>query len=401
MLLPQQQRVVASAPVPQDGERLFWGDLAHVFLPDSPVTEAADLIGREETVQRLLTKLAGDPMAVPVLVGPPGIGKTSVLNIVRSALQGFDEVLDELQLGNFRPAPHNRLIVTLSCSPSIADKDELSRRVLRWLRHSADAAPTQRRYKVREFSAEANLGLASLKATLDAVEKPDAGSSEQLVRLLESYASEQEADVIVVLDECEQLPWLEELFGYLRSFDAAGVRFMLAMRDHAEERLRSGPDGDYRWPSDVVVKRWGEQDVRAFFDRAADKLAEDHIRWIPDPTVVSRILRLSAGEPWYCQMIGSEILEAQADSLLSTVNDSDEAILRVTANELNSAEQALIDSRLRGTYAQLYTSVAARAPRREEVLRCLARFPETLIPRPSCLLSQSEPLAQCAKLLRS
>ena len=358
-------------------ESLCLADLANVFLPESPIKDGSDLVGREASLKAILSKLSGDSSAVPVLVGPPGIGKTSILNIVKDVLLGFEEDLGSLGLSAFAPPRINRMVIGFSCSSDVEGEAELSLRILSLLR-SIQADPDRRQtMRLKEATIELSVGPLGAEAVFDRIAISEAPATQALGEFINDYAYESDGEVVIVLDECEQLDWLSELLAYIHRFPQSSVRFILAMRDYAEIRLRSGRDGDYRWPSDVLVTRWRETEIREFYEGIANKLASIGVTWVTDPTAISRIHRLSAGEPWYCQMIGYEVLMRQASKLLDGTGDR---TVRVTGDELNHAESELIKSRLRGAYTHQYALVAAGAPRREELLRAMASYPDTLIP---------------------
>jgi hypothetical protein len=359
---------------------LHWRDVSAVFLPEAPVTDPRGLIARRDEIRQLLEATSRDN-AIPVVAGPPGIGKTSVLNVARSILIGFTEGLADLQLQFYEPEAVPRLVLWVRCDREMANSDDLARKVLLYLHTATELVPAQSTYRIREFSVEGTLPLASLKAAWERRPNDAPSASDELSAWLSRFSLDANAEVIIMLDECEHLTWLPELFAFVRRFEEMGTRFVLALRDYAVYRLRSGPYGDYRWLDEISLDRLTSTEIDEFFSRAIRRLSDLGVNLLIDPVVISSVESRSAGEPWYLQMIGAELLSQQAAKLGSAFPAAGSPILfSVRHSDFEIAEVQLVERRLRGVYGQMYSAVVQGAPRREEVLQALAAFPETIIP---------------------
>ena len=101
---------------------------------------------------------------------------------------------------------------------------------------------------------------------------------------------------------------------------------MLSLRDHAEYQLKAGAYGDYRWPADFRLRRLSVSDVELFFARAVDRLEEIGVRWSVGSSIARDIAEKSAGEPWFLQMIGAQLLSQADRTLLESAGPTGRAV---------------------------------------------------------------------------
>lgn len=365
-----------------DGENRSWDEfgLSQIFTPDSPVEDADRLIGRREELRGLLAALAEHRESVPVLCGPPGIGKTSLLNICAQVLVGFDGSLESMGLSQFRLRDAPRLVLWVRCDHRIATPSALASIILEQLRSAVASNPEARTFHVREFSVKSSVKFLEVAATWDRnASAPRDSPERELGVLLSQLTRDSGITTYIMLDECEHLPWLDEMVGFMRQFEAPGVQFLLAMRDYAVDFFRTGPYDDYRWPILIDVARLDDRRVKEFFASAEQKLSMVGVRLDLNPRAFSEIFRVSLGEPWYLQMIGSELLLARSEQIVDQLNREGECRMVVTGEQVRAAEQALIRKRLQPSFGGLYLAVTTGASRREEVLRTIAAVPDTVI----------------------
>jgi hypothetical protein len=354
--------------------------LSEIFLPDRPVDDARYLVGREKELRALMVGFESSPAGVPILVGPPGIGKTSLLHMMRQVLVGFPEVLEERQLVSVEPKNRRRFVILVRCDRDFTDEESLSKSIVENLMRAVAERPQRRAFSLRGFEVEASVPLLRGKATW---ERSTAGEGSWL-QTLSSRLGELTEDnvvdeVVLMLDECEQLPWVERLLEFTRDFHLGETRFFLAIRDHAARRIASASNGDYRWPSWIQVNHLSFHDMEAFFHDAEGRLQALGITWSLDPEALAYIAQHSGGEPWYLHMVGHELIYDD-DLRLEEAGTGSPVHVRVRLSDVRRAEQKVLRNRLYGLHGQRYLDTVKRASRREEVLRSLAIFDGSLIP---------------------
>ncbi len=355
--------------------------LGAIFSPENPVEDPEALFGRESELREILVELGASSTTVPVIIGPPGIGKSSILAMVRQVLTGFDDVLGQKGLSDCRPKQVNRLVIRSRCSKGLSTGEKLSRSILDMIHSSLGTSTVEKKFQMRGFDLHASVPIASVGASWEAVEhKRRRRATEELVELTRRVASDIDGEVVIMLDECEQLPWLSELLDYTRRFDEVDCRFVLALRDHSSHKLAKGADGDYRWPKAVDVRRLTRPEVEAMFGRATRMLNEVGIAWTLSTEAFNYVNHHSRGEPWYLQMIGWELIFDESKRMESRVGSEGPERVRVGMDDVREAEKRMLNSRLRGLHAEMYQILTKRAPKREELLRAMAIFPETVIP---------------------
>ena len=130
-----------------------------------------------------------------------------------------------------------------------------------------------------------------------------------MARCLNTLVETEDIDeIVILLDECEQLPWLGEVVDFTRLFASPRLRFCLALRDSHADGLVDSRRGDYRFVSKVRVAPLALPDMRALFDTVASRLRSQDIFWTVGDDALAFIAHHSGGEPWYLQMIGHELL---------------------------------------------------------------------------------------------
>lgn len=325
--------------------------LGEVFSPDAPIQDPRALVGRRTELRDLLAGYASGASCVPVLVGPPGIGKSSLLGMVRQVLVGFPEVLEANGLSHCAPSNINRLAIEVRCNSDLVSEDSLSQEIVGQLNRIFDRANPRKRYQVRAVDATATVPFVKVKATWEASASTVGDSTSALTSRLAECRSEQIQEFVILLDECEQLPWLKRLLDFTRRFDAESCRFVLALRDHSAHELADPRRGDYRSPRHVQVGRLKRPEVEAVFERGSLLLSDLGITWGLQPEALTYIASHSAGEPWYLQMIGQELLldpQAKLETRVTSSTTTQPAILRVNLDDVRRAEVRMRAKRLSG-----------------------------------------------------
>lgn len=358
--------------------------LGQIFSPDRPVDDPDALFGRNQQLRELLISLGSTHRGVPILVGPPGIGKTSILRFAQQVLVGYPDVLESLDLLQCAPEPVDRLVIMLRCDSSMKSADDLSASIMEHIGRAFREPPHIKKFSIKRFDLEGTSPFAKGAASWERVESPITSPYSDLVQRISALRRDRAVgEIIFILDECEQLPWLDTLLDYTRDFDDHGCRFILAVRDHAADGVANPARGDYRWPDWIELPRLKRPDIRALYERAEKQLASLHLNWSITSEAVGYIDRHSAGEPWYLQMIGHELIyddSLRLETRLAGDTSEERLSVRVGLNEVRRAEAQMLKSRLRGLHRARYVSLTAGAPKREEMLRAFAHFPDTLIP---------------------
>jgi energy-coupling factor transporter ATP-binding protein EcfA2 len=362
--------------------------LGEIFTADKPVEDPRALFGRSAELREVLIAYESSSSGIPVLTGPPGIGKSSLLVMLRQILVGSPLVLDRHGLGTYQPASKRRLVIIQRCDSSMLDEDALSLAILRNVDRAILERPEHERFVLRGFELSASVKFATVKgswersaATCPLTESPTL----RLATRLEALTLSDINEISILLDECEQLTWLERLMDYTRNFHQGEVRFCIATREHAAHKIANSSSGDYRWPKRVPIGPLPAVQIKLLFDDAAAKLRTLGVRWVISPEAMNYIEVHSGGEPWYIQMIGDALLFDPTLDLPTRVATLAEQLTMATIttgrNEVMQAEQRMLVRRLLGLHAERYQQLVQRAPKREELLRALAKFPGSVIPK--------------------
>ena len=326
-----------------------------------------------------LLALAPERRSIPLLTGPQGIGKTSILTVLGQALAGFEHVLEAFQLEWYALRPANRLVIWTRCDHLLTTPEQLANRILEGIARSIQVAPESRAFALREFSITAKAPIGEVAATWERAQGPDATAERNLVSLFDQLGAELGVVTYIMLDECEKLPWLSELFGFVSRFDHERVQFVMAMRDHAVTAFERGPYSGSRWPKQIAIRRLSEEGMRAFFADAAVRLRSAGVHLLLDPLAFSEIAQVSDGDPWCLQLLGHQLLAGASEEIRRQMQNPP-ATIPVGLSAVHAAGREVVRTRLASAWGGLYADLSDRAPRREEVMRAMATFPGTVIP---------------------
>jgi hypothetical protein len=353
--------------------------LGEIFSPDQPIEDPSALFGRKEELRELMISFNMSLATVPVIVGPPGIGKSSLFAMLHQTLAGDLTILESNALSAYQPQPKRRLVIIQRCSRTMMTETALSSAITDNIARGVVEKSKGRKFKLRDFELGGSVNFLSAKASWERTEDKKAGD---LPDRFNAIIAEGDADeIVVLLDECEQLPWIERLLDWTRDFSLSGTRFCVAVRDHAAHRLTSAQHGDYRWPRRIAVRPLTDTEITALFYRAAQFLHSYGVNWSINPEALNYVALHSGGEPWYLQMIGSELIADPNIDILSRIAAGHGPInVSVVRLDVVNAERRVLENRLLGLHAQRYNDLVARAPKREELLRSLAKFPAGVIP---------------------
>jgi hypothetical protein len=360
--------------------------LGEIFSPDRPLRDPSALFGRDVELREILIAYSSSQSSVPVVSGPPGIGKSSLLAVLRQVLIGYSDVLQARGLAGYAPPMLNRLVIVQQCDSSLSDESALSRAILTNMERVFVERSSRRIFNLnKSFEAEIglSLGFSAIKEAWMSVaddERKQTATEVLSARLGALTAVGELDEVCVLLDECEQIPWLERLLSYTRRFHAGETRFCIATRDHVAHRMATAAAGDYRWPRHIPVSPLNIDQVRELYSAASNRLAGWGIPWQVTTDAMEYISHHSGGEPWYLQMIGEGLIFDSEIDLVKAVSTGEIESIFVSRMNVSSAEQWVLKRHLIGLHAQRYSDLCRRSPQREEVVRALAKFPGMNIP---------------------
>ncbi|MDN5767336.1 MAG: hypothetical protein L0H78_16155 [Humibacillus sp.] len=311
------------------------------------------------------------------------MGKTTLLRALSQIFTGNVDLLKDRGLEDCQPDATSVLVLQIRCSREMLDRDALSRAILDRMTDVLGRNYASPRIHLKGFEVETSLSIVKLKAAWDITPTSPQSPSAELRERLSSVCRSQGGDVMLLLDECEQLPWILELLDYTRSFDDVKVRFVLALRDYASYMLADPSHGDYRWQRRVNLSSLSRLEIEGLFARASSELRKLGVVWSLSIEAVNYIQKSSAGEPWYLQMVGSELLLDEDLALEQYVNapvTKGNKSVRVSLDMVRQAEARMVVSSLHNLHAERYLRICRKAPKTEEMLRALAHFPGTYIP---------------------
>jgi hypothetical protein len=354
-----------------------------LFSPVSPIESRRALLGRERELRDIVLAISSTDRAVPVVTGPPGMGKSSVLLTVGGMLFQDTGAADfEALLGALK-----RVAVYCRCDPDLSGPADLARKINETLDEAVMSGNKTRHDISRSYHVEASIPFVRLSSdwTFNAPSTPAVSEEDGLVRRLRQLRRDGVDEVVILLDECEQLPWLTSVLAYIRRLDGMGCRFLLGVRDHVAYSIADPSQGDYRWPTFVPLEKFSREEVRGVFRRAQLILSQFGVRWEVLPEVITDIYGNSGGQPWYVQMVGSELIKDPTKPierlLMDGVASRDTAqTFRSDIRSFERAEQAVRRKHLSGLHAGSYDRMCGRSAAREEFLRTMAFYPHTLIP---------------------
>ncbi|MCP3882802.1 MAG: AAA family ATPase, partial [Sulfitobacter sp.] len=328
----------------------------------------------------ILMCFTDDGQGIPVLTGPQGIGKTSLLNVLSQLLLAdvLSDQYKSLGLTGFAPPSVPRIVHWVRCDHTLVTPTALSERMLDEFARLAESPAEETTSASPEYSVSAAVPVRRV-----ATAARDIGSGiDGLVRSLTDQADEVNGEVVLMLDECEHLPWLEDLFGFVRRFPRSKVKFVLAMRGHALDSFRRSRYDNFRLPHGIDLPGLEEAEngqISSFFEQKVAALKAAGVDFYIDPAALALIVRKSGGEPWYLHMLGNELLKGSSDTIMDDLRLGNRHEVIVDTESVRAAERAVAATYLHGLYTSQYRTLCGRAPKREEVLRAIAQLQEPTV----------------------
>lgn len=353
--------------------------LLDAFRPEYEMDDPAQFAGRAKEIEQLARSLQSRG-ACPIIYGDRGLGKSSLaLQALRIAL-GDDTLLERHKLGKWA-IPDSRAFLTLyvRASDATATKDEILQRVLN---SAIDAFGREiwgeETYQLTERSRTIGLNLKLLSAEFGKKFAPiqeDPGYvalsvEEKLLEVCRLISAVSKRRLLIVIDEVDRASSAIGLASFIKSSSSRELKFMLVGIGQSVSDLLTDHKSLERSGHPIEVHRMTDRELEAIVDQAMTALRARGVEMSFEASARRVTANVAGGYPWFVHVLGQDAL-IRAD-------DEGQSVVRV--QHIRAAAEALTLNRFAQQFADLYQQAVRDSPRREIVLRMIARWPGRDIP---------------------
>lgn len=352
-----------------------------LFFDPEPVGQVDALFGRYSEMEKLAFEWATTTAtSVPIIEGPPGIGKSSLLATFTDLLLRDDPAPTAKwrEIKSMLPE-RKRIILTLRCTPAMVSPSDLFvalNELLDGWTNQQD--PRSTHWRFGSTSVEANLPFISVATSLERV-PGETRSDRVLAARLRALIERGVEEVVVVIDEAERLSWHEDILEVVRNFTVPQIRFILGVRDFVSSRLGDSRESNYRWPGWIRLGPLTRADIREIFTRAQFRLDQQDVRWEVTPELITAVEEEAGGEPWFPQMVGHVLIRQIRGRVYEQFEvgvRGPKVLVRSSLSDFQRAKRDVVELRLRGSHEVVYLEAVGRSAQRELALRALANHVE-------------------------
>jgi Cdc6-like AAA superfamily ATPase len=353
--------------------------LLDAFRPEYEMDDPAQFAGRAKEIGQLARALQSKG-SCPIIYGDRGLGKSSLaLQGLRIAL-GDSALLERHNLEKWAIPPSRAfLTIYVRASDATLTKDAILQRVLN---SAIDGFGREiwgeETYQLTERSRTIGLDLKVLSAEFGKKFQPmqeDPGYvalsvEEKLLEVCKLISAVSKRRLLIVIDELDRARNATGLASFIKSSSSRELKFMLVGIGQSVSDLLTDHRSLERSGHAIPVPRMTDPELEAIVDQAMTALRARGVEMSFEASARRVTANTASGYPWFVHVLGQ-------DALIRADEDG-RSVVRV--QDIQAAAEELTLNRFAQQFADLYQQAVRDSPRREILLRMIAKWPGRDIP---------------------
>ncbi|MDO6815338.1 nSTAND1 domain-containing NTPase [Cobetia amphilecti] len=346
-------------------KKLTRRDVINAFQPAKEITNPKRFAGRRKQFNRALEALLADGAHI-CIYGQRGIGKSSFSRQIADVASGETEILDALNLSEFKDEKFNFITLRIACEDSVVDLEHLIQRSLtssegfaKWTKSEISKKIIQ---DARDFSlVPGGIGAKTHHHEVTEVIPTKLSLIESFIEVVKDAQKQSSDGILFLIDEFDRIKDPSGLASLLKALAGVNLKVMLVgVADNLKDLVAEHESLQRQMSEGAIpLPPMEDSEVIEILNKAVNSL-DNRISISEDVKI--KIAQLCKGQPYLAHLFGKYSLLDAFRSGTSEVN-------------INHLDNALSSIATEGHEVQLeerYRRAVASSAQRETVLRAFA-----------------------------